>query len=1019
MEKMAEVFTADLAGPPTTPTIRIGSNAASATGIENVFAEVLAGVVRVDQVPVDSHFFDDLGADSMLMAQFCARVRKRPDLPSVSMKDVYQYPTVRSLAAALAPTDFAPAAFAPSSPLEGLLAEVLAGVVRVDQVPVDSHFFDDLGADSMLMAQFCARVRKRPDLPSVSMKDVYQYPTVRSLAAALAPTDFAPAAFAPSSPLEGLLAEVLAGVVRVDQVPVDSHFFDDLGADSMLMAQFCARVRKRPDLPSVSMKDVYEHPTISRLGAALAGAGVAPALAGSPKPAPAEPPDSASSGASSVGVSPTRTWEYCLCGALQLLLFLGYSAVISLVTIYGFRWISSASGVVDIYVRAVLLSTAEFLGICLLPILAKWTLVGRWKPQEIRIWSLAYVRFWFIKTLIRSNPLALLFVGTPLYPFYLRALGAKIGRNTAIFSRAVPICTDLLTIGAGSVIGKESSLLCYRAHAGRIQIGAVTLGENVFVGEKTALDIDSSMGDDAQLGHTSALYPGQAVPQGERWHGVPAVRATVEYARVAPASCSRLRKIRYSSLLLLRWLLVYVPIALGAVYVLLLNDVPALHALLGPDGPPATSPTVYLYALILSLSLFCVTLLLGLLMVGTVPRLLNRFITPGKVYPLYGFHYGIHRLIERLTNRKFFTFKFGDSSFIVHYLRWLGYDLGRVEQTGANFGMELTHDSPHLTSIGTGTMVADSLYILNTEHSSTSFRLSQVSIGAHNFLGNLIAFPPRARIGDNCLLATKVMVPLDGKIRENVGLLGSPSFEIPRSVSRDHQFDHLATGDEQCRRLARKNRYDVRTIGLYLFVRWVELFLLTTIGLFGVDVLNAVPDVLLTPSFVVAFVVITTYLILVERSFTAFRRLRPQYCSIYEPYFWWHERYWKVPLTDMYLKAFDGTPFKPVVMRLLGLRVGRRLFDDGCLITEKTLTAIGDDCTLNHGSKLQAHSQEDGAFKCDYVTLGAGVTIGVEALVHYGTTLGDGSTVAADSFLMKGEEVPPLAHWGGNPAREI
>ena len=37
------------------------------------------------------------------------------------------------------------------------------------------------------------------------------------------------------------------------------------------------------------------------------------------------------------------------------------------------------------------------------------------------------------------------------------------------------------------------------------------------------------------------------------------------------------------------------------------------------------------------------------------------------------------------------------------------------------------------------------------------------------------------------------MVPLDGKIRENVGLLGSPCFEIPRSVSRDHQFDHLAT----------------------------------------------------------------------------------------------------------------------------------------------------------------------------------------------------------------------------------
>jgi Phosphopantetheine attachment site len=47
-------------------------------------------------------------------------------------------------------------------------------------------FFDDLGANSMVMAQFCARVRKRPDLPSVSIKDIYQYPTVRTLATALA-----------------------------------------------------------------------------------------------------------------------------------------------------------------------------------------------------------------------------------------------------------------------------------------------------------------------------------------------------------------------------------------------------------------------------------------------------------------------------------------------------------------------------------------------------------------------------------------------------------------------------------------------------------------------------------------------------------------------------------------------------------------------------------------------------------------------------------------------------------------
>src|SRR5437899_1468559 len=75
---------------------------AATTGAESIFAEVLADVLRVDRVSVDSHFFDELGADSLVMAHFCARVRKRGDLPPVSMKDVYAHPTIRSLAEALA-----------------------------------------------------------------------------------------------------------------------------------------------------------------------------------------------------------------------------------------------------------------------------------------------------------------------------------------------------------------------------------------------------------------------------------------------------------------------------------------------------------------------------------------------------------------------------------------------------------------------------------------------------------------------------------------------------------------------------------------------------------------------------------------------------------------------------------------------------------------------------------------------------------------------------------------------------
>ena len=101
------------------------------------------------------------------------------------------------------------------------------------------------------------------------------------------------------------------------------------------------------------------------------------------------------------------------------------------------------------------------------------------------------------------------------------------------------------------------------------------------------------------------------------------------------------------------------------------------------------------------------------------------------------------------------------------------------------------------------------------------------------------------------------------------------------------------------------------------------------------------------------------------------------------------------------------------------MRGARRLFDDGCTMPEKTLVTIGDDVTLNANSTIQCHSQEDYTFKSDRITIGAGCTLGGGAFVLYGVTMGEAAVLAPDSFLMKGEEIPQRAQWGGNPAREI
>jgi non-ribosomal peptide synthetase-like protein len=158
------------------------------------------------------------------------------------------------------------------------------------------------------------------------------------------------------------------------------------------------------------------------------------------------------------------------------------------------------------------------------------------------------------------------------------------------------------------------------------------------------------------------------------------------------------------------------------------------------------------------------------------------------------------------------------------------------------------------------------------------------------------------------------------------------------------------------------------------------------------------------------------FFVVIERASLHFARLAPKIASIYDPYFWFHERHWKLsesPITGL----FSGTPFRATLLRALGMKVGRKVFDCSRSITERTLTEIGDYANLNEGCVLQAHSLEEGVFKSDYIRLGSGCSIGPGAFVHYGVSMGDHVVLDADSFLMKGEVLESHTGWRGNPAK--
>lgn len=807
---------------------------------------------------------------------------------------------------------------------------------------------------------------------------------------------------APRSDVETALSVALSDVLNVQRISVTDNFFQDLGAHSLLMARFGAEIRRRMNMPDLSIRDIYLNPTLQKLAVHIESKATTNA-------------NEVDTPSNSDGFHIPSDFDYWRCGALQFAWYVGTAMLNLWLLVMGVMWAYSAMP--DLYVvflRIFLYSMGVFALLSAIPIALKWLLIGRWKEECIPIWSMQYFRFWLVKTTIRVAPMAL-WEG-PVRNLYMRMLGAKIGAN-AVIQSTFPVCTDLISIGADAVLEKDTIVQGYRAQSNYIQTGSVRLGARAVVCEAGVLDINTVMEDDTQLGYASSLNEGQVIPAGKHFHGTPAVETSADYCVIESKNCSGLRRWIYAiSALLTEFLIVDIPM------VTILASYPSVMDYLGQFSRAFTDAGE-LWGMIGrmmfgSLSVFMVGIAVGLVMVGLVPRLLNCFLESGKTYVLYGFHYYIHRRIVTVSNNVFYNRLFGDSSASVHYVRWLGYKMNTIIQTGSNFGMGQRHENPFMCDIGTGTMISGGLKMINETTSSHAFRLDVVRIGERNYLGNYLHYPANATVGENCLLATKALTPIDGPVRRDVGLLGSPAFEIPRATARDLEMSKM--DDERRRRQLRaKNRYDIMTAILYLLNAWFLVFIESSFSLIAVAFfpLYGMASALVIGA--LGFLTGVLWMWFTERGVLKFGRLTPKIVPLLDEYFWFHERIWKLTSLWAIAPLFEGTPFKNLLTRMEGVSLGKMVFDDGASIDEYTMVEIGDFTNLNSHCVIQPHSLEEAVFKSGRVKLGAGCTLGCAANLHYDITMGDFVAIEPNSFVMKGEFVEADSTWQGNPARSV
>lgn len=799
---------------------------------------------------------------------------------------------------------------------------------------------------------------------------------------------------APRSPLEKKLAAMWDRLFAPQKVSIKADFFTDLGGHSLLAARVVSELRQDEELRAVSILDLYQNPTVEALAAKLS-------LSGGGGDVRAKKPPSSSS-------EPSRIprLRHFACGTAQfvsLYFVFGLFSLQWMAPYFTYAWmyeegferweaIVSAFGVLVALYPALLLSA----------IAIKWMVIGRYKAGDYPLWGFYYFRFWLVNRIQSAVPVSYL-SGTPLLNFYYRLMGARIGRDVHIASPCF-VCHDLVDVGDETCVGTEASLAGFHVENGRLIIGRVRLGRGCSIGSRSVVRENAVMEDGATLEELSLLPAGMTIPLGERWLGSPAQKVARSNAEAnAPAiPPSTLHRFAFVILHLLGVILF--PACLLAA---MLPGVVVMNALNYADN-------YYWYLLVAPIIALSFVVLLCVEIAALKWLLLGR-VKPGR-YSIHSFFYVRKWFVDQLLELSLGVLgPLYGSIYLAPWYRLLGAKLGdRAEISTASF------ISPDLLEVGAESFIADSVSLGAPRLDRGHISIGANRIGVRSFIGNSALLPPGAVVGDNVLIGCLSVPPANpaDAARDGTTWLGSPAIFLPQrqpSTAFSIESTFRPTPKLQAQRAAIEflrvilpvTGFVMLSSVLFSTVVWLEPKRYLWQVLLLVPLLYAGTGLL-----AIAFLAATKWLLV--------GRYQPGERPLWSTFVWRNELINALHehlVNDFILEVLPGTPFVCSYFRLLGARIGRRVYLDTTDITEFDLVSIGDEAEVNADATLQTHLFEDRVMKMSRVDIGDCCTVGSASLVLYDTRMEPGAQLNDLSLLMKGETLPAGTSWEGIPAR--
>jgi non-ribosomal peptide synthetase-like protein len=795
-----------------------------------------------------------------------------------------------------------------------------------------------------------------------------------------------------SSPTEERLAGAWAEVLRLppESVSVEADVFDDLGAHSLTVATLVSRLRSEGAHAALSMLDVYTHPTVRDLAGHL------------DETASRQAGDGDEDAVTEPATSPPRWWRVAVFGMAQV----GWLYVLLVVFLLPIAVVYNLHGGVPSWVvlgqLALALPPTYLLGRWLLPLLGVRLLSRGLEAGTHPLWGRVHLRVWAVQRLMSLSPMTML-AGSPWATTYLRLAGARIGSGCHVGTAEVAL-PRFVDLADGATIGYATHLRAVEIAEGRLTVGRVEVGRDAVVSASCVVQGPCRIGDGAVLCEQSLLEPDSELPDGRRWAGSPAQPQedatdpfldTIRDCPFTPQSWPRALKPRFAARLAALELLPMVALVplVGLVWWALLTwgEVAALLV------TAASGPVFVLTTCLLVLSL-------------------RRLALPAT-------EEGVYHLRSRLGMEKWFGDKLLEQSLALNntlystlytppWLRALG---ARVER-GAEVST-IANIDPDLLVLHEDCFVADMASVGSAVYAHGHFALGKTAVGPRAFVGNAAFVPSGTQLGEGSLIGVG-SVPPTADVAPGTSWLGSPPLFLPKRDVHE-EFAEAQTFRPSRRQL--RTRYAVEFFRIVLPSSLLALSTFAT--LYSLSYLTGhVPVwgvVLALPVLAVAASMVVVLLVAAMK-WTIMGRYRPRVEPLWSGFVRRTEfvtGMYEAAAVPVLLAFLTGTPLLGPMLRLFGVRVGRRVLLDTTYLTEFDLVRIEDDVSVGPAASLQTHLFEDRVMKMSTLHLRRGVSVGARGVVLYDTELGDEATLAPLSLVMKGERLMARTSWRGIPAQ--